>query len=123
MPPRKRKPQPWGGLYNSKPSMAVCSECRTKVLRAHIEGFLELLDLAPLSPLGEVAALLQGSRTFLWCDNGRVYRRTTWNIKTAPIPVTGLVVRIHQCGNGAALVGPFQASFETKAEESDECPF
>jgi hypothetical protein len=116
-PARKRKGEPvgWQGLYNTAPILGQCGGCGARIFLAHIDGLHERLDPTPLSQLGETVAWLQGDRTFLWTGlHTKLFRRTTYTIRTQPVPITGVVIRLHRCGNGAALVGPFAASFEPK---------
>jgi hypothetical protein len=122
-PARKRKGEPvgWQGLYNTAPILGQCGGCRATIFLAHIDGLHERLDPTPLSQLGETVAWLQGDRTFLWTGlHTKLFRRTTYTIRTQPVPITGVVIRLHRCGNEAALTGVFAASFEPKEKIDGE---
>ena len=46
------------------PSLINCPRCNRPVMAATVRGLDEHLDTAMLNPLGELAALLEGRRTF-----------------------------------------------------------
>lgn len=122
MPPRKRKqPVGWPGLYRTRPTVGRCRGCGQPVATGWVEGLHEQIDVTPLSGLGELAALLQGGRTFLWSETGGfLFRRTAWSIRTQTPPLAGIVVRTHACGNSRALEGPFAAEHVRTAPRIDD---
>lgn len=92
-----RPKRPWTAAPATYPTRGVCGRCRAPVLGGWFDALEIRYDDAPLTPIGELYALLQGLRTFQLCEP-HVYRRRADMIRTVPTPALGIVVREHGCG-------------------------
>lgn len=117
---RTRTPYRHPGTYTRAPRPGRCRGCRKPILSGWYRGDPITLDRASLTPLGELAALLLGLRTY-HAVGSNLYRRGAHTIRDEPNPSYGGIHRAHHCGktppDGVAVR-------ETPAEpESDTPPF
>ncbi len=64
-------------LITTSPNLITCQKCGTAVMAATIAGFDRHVDFDTLNELGELAALLEGRRTFEMSGNLLVRRDVT----------------------------------------------
>lgn len=78
-------------------------------MTATYDALPKRFDPQPLSPLGEIDALLHKRKTW-FIANGNLSKRTTWAITTSPSGLGGAIVQEHDCQTpqpfGAATAFP-----------------
>ena len=84
-------------LATTPVSGAVCRRCRTLTLTGHAEGLRATVDLTPLSPAGELSALLAGRWTYTLMRTGLVHR-DAGRIAGNGLPADAPILAEHRCG-------------------------
>jgi hypothetical protein len=72
----------------------ACRHCHTPVLAGLAEGLHTRVDLTPLNPADEVAALLTGRWTYTLTRTGLIHRDAT---RIAGDTLTGPILADHKC--------------------------
>lgn len=106
-------------LQESAPKKTRCRRCDTDIWSALHQCFDLALDPTPLGPLGELAALLRGERTYHRV-NDRIHRRNTINIASTPAPHHGTIHRVHHCQPPPP---PEQRYTDHRTALPDHCPY
>ena len=98
-----------------------CKECGRLLYVGTIKGEPTRIDRTPLTPRGELAALVKGCKTFQQDYGGNMYRRTAFHI-SQPTPRYSLLMAEHaDCQTiWAATHINMQPRFP---RQPDECPF
>lgn len=94
--------------------------CGATVLTGHAEGLHTRVDLTPLNPAGEIAALLDNLQTYTLTRGGLVHRDAT---RIAGTALTGPVLAEHRCHRPVPTHHRQPSPPTTPAVVTDGCPY
>jgi hypothetical protein len=107
-----------GHLITTIPAPSICCRCRAITLTGVAEGWLARVDLTPLSPPGEIGAVLAGLTVWTLTRTGLVERNSDRRDHPA-----GPRLPDHRCGRQIPAHHRAPAAAAAVCVETEECPF
>jgi hypothetical protein len=109
-------------LITTTPKGELCPRCRCVTIAGIAEGLHARVDLTPLNPAGELAALLTDRWTYTLTRAGLVYRDS---FRIASGHLRGPVLPAHRCGQSIPVehLEINDSAVTSSAPESGKPPF